>query len=84
MSLYYSKESKQNIPISSSILHDQEYYNICHLLQKIKNVNKHRSLSETNETTKTKLQNKQVSQSPIFKSSVRQGSFNNKRKALLF
>lgn len=81
MSLYYSKESKQNIPISSSILHDQEYYNICYLLKKIKDVCKHRSLSETNET---KLKNKQVSQSPIFKSAVRQGSFNNKRKALLF
>jgi len=87
MSLNHSKDSKNirhNIPISSSLLHEQEYYNVCHLLHKIKNVNKHRSLSETNETTKTKLQDKQVSQSPIFKSSIRQGSFNNKRQALLF
>ena len=100
------KELRYNIPISASVLHEQEYYNTCILLKKIKQC---RSLSETNTTKlhsfgetntmklhsfgetnttntthKTKLQDKQVSQSPIFKCAIRQGSFDNKREALLF
>jgi hypothetical protein len=111
------KEVRYNIPISASVLHEQEYYNTCILLKKIKqcrslsetnttklhsfgetnttklhsfgetNTTKLHSFGETNTTNtshKTKLQDKQVSQSPIFKCAIRQGSFDNKREALLF
>lgn len=49
-----SKELK-NIPISISLLHEQEYNNLCLMLKMVEKPNKRRAFSERNTDKPTKM-----------------------------